>query len=683
LKTSRNELCPCGSGKKFKKCCSCKADGNKPPGLAPSQHPQAPVQTELDPLIDLFNAGQFAQVEYRARQLAQQHAGSARVWNLLGVALQAQEKDAVGEFRRAAELAPNFAEAHSNLGAALAALGQFDAAVISYQRALAINPGLAQVHNNLGNALSQLGHIEGALACYQRAVQLKPEFSKAHFNLGAAQKNSGQLAAAVASLQRAVTLAPTYAPAHSHLGYALQACGQLVEAQACFRRALTLAPDLVEAHNGLLFGLSQSDAIEVGALVAEHRRFAERFEAPWRSRWPAHNNSRDPGRPLRLGFVSGDLRNHAVAHFIEPVWRHLNRSQFAVVAYHGFAGMDDHSQRLRALCDEWVDCVQLSDDALAARIRADQIDILFDLSGHTALNRLLVFARKPAPIQVSWIGYPMTSGLAAIDYRITDPFRAPPGMEAQFVEQLARLPTSGTFDNLVDAPAVNQLPALANGYVTFASFQRRGKLGDATLLLWSQVLQAVPGSRLLLGAMDNDAMGAELTAQFANLGIAADRVLVHKKVGIASYLALHHQVDMLLDSYPYPGGTTTNHGLWMGVPTLTRTGESCVSWQGAAVMLRAGLPQWVASSEHEFVSAAVTWANDLTALAALRSDLRKRILSSQLCQPETVARGLEAAMRTMWQRWCAGLVPEHFAVKLPSLEGDAGDAAMSCESAQK
>lgn len=480
--------------------------------------------------------------------------------------------------------------------------------------------------------------------------------------LGAALAMMGHSAQALAAQQRAVELAPQDAEAHCNLANSLRDLGALAQAAAGFRRALAIRPDYALAHSNLLFTLSHDADVAVPDVLQQHQRFGQQFDGLWQA--PPHTNERSPNRPLRLGFVSRDLRRHAVAFFIEPIWRHLKRTEFTLVAYHCFVGADDYSARLGALCDSWVACAGLSDDALAARIRHDQIDILFDLAGHTALNRLAVFARKPAPLQVSWIGYPLTTGLAAMDYRISDRFRAPPGMEAQFVEKLARLPSSGTFDTLVQAPPVSPLPALANGYVTFGSFQRRTKLGHATLLLWSQVLQAVPGSRLLLGAMDEHSMQAELSLRFADLGIDPQRLIFQPKVDLASYLALHHQVDILLDSYPYPGGTTTQHGLWMGVPTLTRTGESPASWQGAAVLLRLGLAQWVAASEAEFVRAATAWAADLTALAALRLGLRERVVESVLGRPETVTRALEAALRVMWQRWCAGQAPDHFEVSL-------------------
>jgi predicted O-linked N-acetylglucosamine transferase (SPINDLY family) len=303
----------------------------------------------------------------------------------------------------------------------------------------------------------------------------------------------------------------------------------------------------------------------------------------------------------------------------------------------------------------------LSDAELAETIRADGVDILFDLSGHTRHNRLLVFARKPAPLQVTAIGYPHTTGLAAMDYRISDRFRMPPALAAQNVEHVALIPCSGTFEH-GPAPEVNALPALHSGVFTFGSFQRTQKIGPASLALWGQVLRALPQARMLIGAVENAAARRRLTDALAEQGVAAERLTFHPPMKLADYLALHHRIDMLLDTTPYPGGTTTHHGLWMGVPTLTRTGESLVSWQGAANLLRLGLDEFVAHDDAQFVQLAQRWAADLPGLARLRLGLREHIAQHPRVQPAFVARGMQAALRTMWRRWCAGLPAASFEV---------------------
>ncbi len=515
----------------------------------------------------------------------------------------------------------------------------------------------------LGAAAQRLGHVEESLAAKRRAAQLLPQDADVHNNLGNALAAVGRLAEAEGVLRHALALKPGLAEAHNNLGLVLLRQGRVGEAEAAFRAAISARAGYAEAHSNLLFMLSHDADIEPQRLLQEHLAFDRLQGEPLRGSWRPHDNPRDPHKRLRVGFVSGDLRQHAVAHFIAPIWRELDPQQVEVVAYSTSPRGDDMTQALRALCAQWVDAAALDDAALAERIRADGIDILVDLSGHTRLNRLGVFARKPAPLQVTAIGYPHTTGLRAMDYRVSDVWRMPPGrgLEAQQVEQVVRIPSSGTFEH-GPAPDVGPLPALAHGYLTFGSFQRAAKLNAATLALWARVLHALPGARLLLGAIADGAARRRVAGELRAQGVAADRFEFLPPRPMQEYLAMHQRIDILLDSYPYPGGTTTQHGLWMGVPTITRTGPPLISWQGAATLLRLGLDAWVTDSDEAFVRCAVQASQHLDALAALRAGLRERITHNTLMHPRTVARGMQAAWRAMWQRWCAGLPPASFEV---------------------
>jgi len=322
------------------------------------------------------------------------------------------------------------------------------------------------------------------------------------------------------------------------------------------------------------------------------------------------------------------------------------------------------------VADGWRQVESLSDHALADQIRADGIDVLFDLSGHSRHNRLLTFARKPAPLQVTWIGYPNTTGLRAMDYVLADRFNAPQGLyEPFYLEKFARLPSSGTFAPAHGAPPVNGLPALRNGFVTFGSFNNTSKLGDQVIAAWSRVLRAVPGSRLLMGNVTAPALARQLEERFGRHGIGADRLTFKPHLPVHDYLALHHEVDLILDTWPYTGGTTTNHALWMGVPVVTLQGPSRSHCQCAAVLGRMGLQDWVAMDENAFVALAVLWANAPLALSDLRAGMRERWQTAPLRQPATVARGLEQAVRVMWQRWCAGLPADDFEISAQAVLG--------------
>jgi predicted O-linked N-acetylglucosamine transferase (SPINDLY family) len=399
-----------------------------------------------------------------------------------------------------------------------------------------------------------------------------------------------------------------------------------------------------------------------GEIAAAHRELGERIEAPWRDGWNRHANSRDPQRPLRVGFVSADLRNHPVARFLEPAWRELDRTAFELHAYDMQPADDPIARSLRALATRWTDVPATNDAQLDARIRADGIDILFDLSGHTARNRLGVFARKPAPIQVSWIGYPGSTGLRAMDYRLVDAIAAPYGrLDDQFSERLAYLPYMSVFERPANLPEVAAAPQAAGAPLTFGSFNRVNKLGERTLALWARVLREVPDARLLVGALPDEPRAQELRRRFAVHGIGSERLLLRQRVDLADYLALHAQVDILLDTLPFSSGTTANFALWMGVPTLTLAGDVLAQRLGAARMAAAGLPGFIAESADEYVARAREWARRPQDLARLRGELRARMQDNAARQPAELAHALGARLREMWQRWCAGLEPERLA----------------------
>ena len=340
-------------------------------------------------------------------------------------------------------------------------------------------------------------------------------------------------------------------------------------------------------------------------------------------------------------------------------------STLSLHAYYNHAVEDVVTKRLRGYFSQWHAIAHLSDAALAQKIADDGIDILIDLSGHTGSNRLLCFARKPAPVQASWIGYPGTTGLRAMDYYLADRYFLPPGVfDSQFTEKLVYLPADAPFLPDETAPPVNALPALSNGFVTFGSFSRISKLSRSAIALWSRLLRALPDARMLLGGMPREGEYDSLIDWFVQEGIARERLRFLPRYSMADYLALHHQVDMCLDTFPFTGCTTTNHALWMGVPTLTLAGRTVPGRQGAALMGHAGLGAFVATDAADFQEKGLHWADDLVALADIRAGLRARIEQSPIRRPEVIAAGVERAFRIMWQRWCAGQAPESMDVSM-------------------
>jgi protein O-GlcNAc transferase len=610
-----------------------------------------------DVLVDL---GEPASAIATYRRALEIEPGSAEAHSNLGVAYKkSRQLDAAAAcFRQAVAIRPDFAEGHVNLGNVLQALGQIDAAAASYGRALEIKPDFAEAHSNYGTLFQLLDKLGLAEQSYRRALEINPDLAIAHNNLGIVLSLGRRFDDSIASYERAIAVAPTYAEAYANLGGVLKDVGRLDQALASLRRALELDANCALAHNNLLFIHNYVAGQPAPLLLADARRFGEmasRLARPY-TQWP---NASDPERRLRVGFVSGDLCDHPVGYFLVNVLAALSSQaseRLELFAYPTRACDDGTSQRLRASFKGWHSAVWLSDEALAQRIRDDGIDILIDLSGHTAHNRLTVFAWKAAPVQVSWLGYFATTGVAAIDYFIADHWTLPPEQEAHFSERIWRLPeTRLCFTPPIAEIAVGALPALTNGYVTFGSFNNLSKVNDAVVALWAQVLNAVPGSRLFLKCHQlGEASERQSTCvRFAAHGIHPGRLLFEDYVPREDYLAAYQRVDFALDPFPFPGGTTTVEALWMGVPVLTLAGERFLSRQGVGLLMNAGLPEWVATDPADYVARAVSHAGDLQRLASLRSGLRQQVLDSPIFDAPRFAMHFETALRGMWRSWCA------------------------------
>jgi len=432
------------------------------------------------------------------------------------------------------------------------------------------------------------------------------------------------------------------------LASALLKQGQADEGIANYRKALQLQPDNARAFSNLLFGLQNLSTCPPVELFDEHLRYAERFEAPLKPFWQPHGNSRDPERRLKVGYVSGDFCNHVVALFFEPILAGHDKSKFEIYGYYNNNQFDSHTEWIAAHMDHFLVCHTLSDEQLAERIRADGIDILVDLAGHTANNRLLVFARKPAPVQCTYIGYPGTTGLSAIDYRISDPWQDPVGLTERYhSETLVRLLGGMAFAPDPASPEVNELPALHSGQFMLACLNNLSKVNPAVIALWSRILRALPQARLMLGNVTDDSIRQRLLDLFSQNEIGPERLILQTRVPMADYLALHHQIDRALDPFPYNGGTTTMHSLWMGVPVITLAGDHAVSRLCAAHLSRVGLDEFITHSEDEYLQCAIRFANDLPALNQVRQSLRAR-MSASACDPAAITRQLEAAYREMW-----------------------------------
>jgi predicted O-linked N-acetylglucosamine transferase (SPINDLY family) len=588
------------------------------------------------------------------------HPGLAEAQNNLGSALQHQGRlaEAIAAYDRAVALRPDFAPFHTNLGLALYAGGRLEEAVAAYGRAIALEPGLAEVYNNLGTALWDLGRLDAALAAFRQAVAVRPELAEGHNNLAIALRQQGQLDAALAAFRQAIALRPDHAEAHNNLGVLLKDQGQLDAALACFRRAVELKPDYSHAASNVVFTLWFHPAFDAPTILAAHRDWARRFAEPLApaGELPPHANDNDraPDRRLRVGFLSPDFRVHPVGQLLVPLFTHHDRRQTEFVAYSDVTAADGVTRQLKALAEEWHETAAWNDGQVADRIKADRIDILVDTTMHTAGGRPLVFARKPAPIQVAMLGLPITTGLAAVDYRLTDSILDPPGScDHDYSEQSIRLPQAfWCYPAPAEAPAVNALPAETNGFVTFGCLNQLAKVSQPAWDAWLAILQALPTARLMIYSEPGSHLDT-VRARFHEGGIASDRLAFVGRVPQRRYFERYHELDLSLDPFPFSGHASTLDSLWMGVPVITLAGRTVVGRAGVSILSRLGLFELIAETVPQYVEIAVALARDRARLRALRAGLRERMERSALLDAPRFAADVDSVLRQMWQTCCA------------------------------
>ena len=573
----------------------------------------------------------------------------------LGIAYCQQRDYSAAEsiLRQTLEREPQSAETAFNLGNALQGLGRSREAVEQYSRAAALRPDHADSLNNLGNANLALGDFSAALAAYQAALTIRPNFLAAINNAGCLLRTLGRIDDAEDMLRRGIAMDPRHPALHDSLGNVLKDAGDLDAAVDCFRRALELDPGAAATHSNLAYTLS-FQSIEAAPILEECLRWNERFAAPLRPPACKHPNDPSPERRLRVGYVSPDFRDHCQSLFSIPLLSHSDHGAFEIFCYSSVQRPDDCTRRIAGFADHWRDVRLLDDGALAARIRADGIDILVDLTMHMSGGRPRLLARKPAPVQISWLAYPGTTGIGAVDYRLSDPRLDPPGFENHYSERTLRLADSfWCFDPLANRPDVNPLPAEGRGHLTFGCLNNPCKLTDRTLHLWGAVMRALPDSRLLL-MVPPGRHRARLLSRLAAQGVADHRIAFHAFRPRADYLRSYHDIDLGLDTFPYNGHTTSLDSFWMGVPVITRVGETSVGRGGLSQLHQLNLRELAAESDRAFLDAAVALGSDLPRLAALRRELRSRLERSALMDGARFARNIETAYRDAWRNYCGG-----------------------------
>jgi protein O-GlcNAc transferase len=566
-------------------------------------------------------------------------------------------EEAVASYGLAISLAPSLAAAHNNLGVTLAELGRLEEAVTSYRRALALQPTDAEAHNNLGTVLTALGRDDEGIASFRRAITIAPGHADACYNLGNAFRAKGNLGEAVASYKRAIDCQDDHVDAHYNLGIVLQAQGRIDEAITSYRRALALQPGHADAHSNLLLCLNYLPGVTQKEIFAESIRWNKQHAEGFLRPPPDVSGGEATERKLKIAYLSADFRDHSVAYFIEPVLKAHNRNLVQVYCYANVRRPDATTSRLQAAADCWCSISGMSDNDAVERIRKDGIDILVDLGGHSGDKRLLVLAGKPAPVQVTWLGYPNTTGVDGVAYRLTDVIADPRGeADGLHSEKLIRLGHGFLcYQPESSAPHPGALPCLERGYVTFGSFNNLAKLNHEVVKAWAEILHRQPRSRLLLKSnhLEDPDTSNRFLGLFAENGIAAERLELHGWLpGKRNHLELYRSVDIGLDPFPYNGTTTTCEALWMGVPVVTMSGDRHAARVGASIMHHVGLEELVASELNEYIAMAVSLAEDRQRLRALRENLRQKMLESQLMNRDLFTATLEEAYRSMWRKWC-------------------------------
>jgi protein O-GlcNAc transferase len=585
----------------------------------------------------------------------------AEAHNNLGIILQelGRLNDAEESFRKAILLKLNYAGAHSNLGAVLQELKRLNEAEECFRKAILLKPDYAEAHSNLGAVLQELKRLNESEESFKKAILLNPNYAEAYYNLGITYKELGKLNDAEESFRKAILLKPDYAEAYSNLGITLHELGRLNEAEECFRKAIEIKANYFDAHNNRNLCLNYSSLWSPLFIYKQHLEFEKQFS---RSKVEHTLNpvfKKDSSERLRIGYVSADFKIHSVGFFFEPLLKNHNNHAVETFCYYNNNVVDTTTKRLMTACDHWRSIFGISDQKVINIIKDDKINILVDLSGHTAGNRLLVFIQKPSPVQVTWLGYPNTTGLSTIDYRLTDIIADPIGEADELhSETLLRLPNGfQCYQGNDDIPVDTELPQKRGKQITFGSFNNMIKITPIVIKTWSKILHSVPTSRLVLKLQKLNNNTLYYHDLFIQEGISKERIEFYQpSPSIEEHLSLYNTIDIGLDPFPFNGATSTCEALWMGVPVITLLGDRHVARVGASILTNIGLEDFIAQDINGYIKLAVEMSANLKYLMEIRTSLRERMKNAPLCDGLSFAKDFEAIYQDMWSKYQLKLI---------------------------
>ena len=576
----------------------------------------------VNALINLYHQGEFLQILEKEKQFESLYQDSIEVLNIFG---------------------------STNL-----ALKNCKRAIINFNKAIKINPNISTIYYNLGLAYHHIGNMDDAIVNYKKAIDLKPDYDEALNNMGMSLEEKGDVVEAIDKYNKVLEINTKHAGAYYNLGNAFILCGDYNSAIKYYKQAVLLDQERNNFFEALLFASNYSPDMSAEEIFAYYKQYDQRFGFPHKHKWKIFTQPKIPKNKLKIGYVSPDFQKHSVQNFLLPTLAHHNHKEFEIFAFAELEKEDKVSQEYKSYVDHWIRTDRMTDDELAQKIGDLGIDILVDLAGHTRNNRLTVFAQKPAPISVTWLGYGYTTGLSAIDYFLTDKFVTPKGSEHLFLEKPWQLKnhTYCCYKAQENMDKVTPLPALSNGFITFGTISKNLRINNNLISIWSIILKRVNKSKLLINNFDLNSHHSKeiLISRFKAHGISENRLDFYYETPPWNSM---HQIDIALDCFPHNSGTTLFEHLYMGNPFITYSSRPSVGKIGTSILSTLGHPEWIATSEEEYVDKAVTLASDPLKLSIIRQNLRTEMEASPLMDQKGFVRELEEAYQAMWKKWCS------------------------------